>query len=347
MIVGVQGHDKVNIGMAQDAGFDCVEHLGQIVPLNMMRRGDSVKVGDFLQYLNRARDEDYPYLVISTAGDASAEDLRKIIRENADEIVKAGIPIYIENGMSGDDVRGYISNEFSDTRVLKEIVQWADKVCRKPLFGICVNTGYANLTAKNPRLLLEGAGNYLKLVHVNDNDGFINSMQMPYTFTKGRGDVTTDYYRLVGALAGMHYDERMIFDAVGLFNRTPASLMPAMLDMLANIAMYWLHIINYEGMLDGGRKIILFGAGRMAGNYMHIWGDRFKPAFLVDNDKDKWGTYHRGIEIKPPEAILEIPADERLVLLCNMRYEEIGMQLAMMGVEYAEYDDNYYDFIVQ
>lgn len=345
MIVGVREHKKVNLELATEAGFDCIEYEDQLVKLASLEHNLS-------EAIDNARRKSYPYIVITTIGKGTVAELKSVIKENASLIADAGIPIYIENGMDGDDVCGYISNEFSDTKAISELASWANKLfCSdnscKDLFGVCVNAGYVLLLAKSIRLSLEGAGDYLKLVHVNENDGFRNTYQMPYTFTKGRGDLTTDYHRFIGTLSRMNYDERMIFDVVGLFNRTPQMLIPNMLELQANVAMFWLHIIDYAGMLDCGRKIILFGAGRMASNFMLIWGDRFRPAFIVDNDKKKWGTLHRGVEVKAPEAILEVPEEERLVILCNMRYEEIGMQLDKMGVAYTEYDDNYYDFVVQ
>lgn len=348
MIVGIREHDKLDIRTVTEAGFDCLEEGNQIISIEELHDNTSKKGAvNFLNRLEIAKEKKYPYVVVETIGDFRISDIEEIIIKYASEIAEANIPIYIENGMSGNDAKGYIANDFSDTRAIYELAKRADDVCGKKLFGICVNTGYVNLLAKSFRIVLEGAGDKLKLIHVNDNDGFKNSHQMPYSFTKGRGDNTTDYYGFVGTLSRMNYDERMIFDTVGLFNRTPISLIPNMLNMLAGIAMYWLHIVNYEGMLDCGRKIILFGSGRMAGNYMNIWGDRFKPSFIVDNDKNKWGTLYQGIEVKSPEAILDVPEDERLVILCNMRYEEIGVQLDKMGVKYTEYDDNYYDFMPQ
>lgn len=342
MIVGVQEHEKVNNEFVSAAGFDFVELKEQNVELRAL-----VDEKNLYEYLEVAKRDSYPYLVISTLGKVSFSDFKDAINENAEIIRESGIPIYLENGVAGDDFSGYFGNDFSNTCNLSKYVEWANGRCNSNQFGICVNTGYVNLLSQSIRRVIEGAGNYLKLIHVNDNDGVRNTYQMPYSFTKGRGTVTTDYHKFVGALSKMKYDERIVFDTVGLLNRTPEILIPAMMDMLASIALFWLHIIDYGGMLDCGRKIILFGSGRMASNFMHIWGDRYKPAFMVDNDEKKWGSFHRGIEVKSPNAILDVPKDDRLVIICNTRYEEIGMQLDMMGVDYTEYDDNYFDFIIQ
>lgn len=80
------------------------------------------------------------------------------------------------------------------------------------------------------------------------------------------------------------------------------------------------------------RKIILFGSGLMFEDYMKKYGDRYRPAFLVDNDKNKWERTRMGIEIKRPEAILEIPDSKRLVIICSYYYKEIEPQLVSMGI---------------
>ena len=49
-----------------------------------------------------------------------------------------------------------------------------------------------------------------------------------------------------------------------------------------------------------------------------------------------------GVEIKSPEAILDIPAEQRNVWICNLNYDIIGNQLERMGIEYRCYRDLYF-----
>ncbi len=81
-----------------------------------------------------------------------------------------------------------------------------------------------------------------------------------------------------------------------------------------------------------GRQIILFGAGMMFEDYMKKCGDKYRPAFLVDNDESKWGRRRRGIEIRKPEAILEVAEGKRHLIICSYYYREIAKQLEQMGV---------------
>jgi len=341
MIVGVSESSKFNIDKVTAAGFDYIEANNQMLAL------EGLCEDDFAKRLSELSEIDNSYLVISTLGNVKMAELKALIEKCKDDIREANVPVYIENGMAGNDVSGYSYNDFTETRDIRKTVEFANKITNSELFGIAVNTGYTNLVAKNTRLVIEDAGEHLKLVHLNDNDGVSNSKQIPYTFTKGRGYQTTNWVKTIGALIRVQFEGRMVFDTEGLFNRMPERMADSMLKFLASIAMYWLHIIYFEEVLADDKQIILFGAGRMASNYLYVWGDKYKPSFLVDNNESKWGSTHRGFEIKSPEAILDVPEENRLVLICNAHHEEIGLQLRKMGVSYLKYNDNYYDFIPQ
>ena len=81
-----------------------------------------------------------------------------------------------------------------------------------------------------------------------------------------------------------------------------------------------------------GKKIILFGAGLMFEDYMKKYGDKYRPAFIVDNDENKWGRFRMGIEIRKPEEILEVPVEKRHLIICSFYYREISAQLENMGI---------------
>ncbi len=100
------------------------------------------------------------------------------------------------------------------------------------------------------------------------------------------------------------------------------------------------YLQKLTGMFEGckGKKIILFGSGMMFEDYMKKWGNRYRPAFLVDNDENKWERSRMGIPIKPPEALLEVSAQKRHLIICSFYYKEIEKQLLEMGIsEYRIY----------
>lgn len=94
------------------------------------------------------------------------------------------------------------------------------------------------------------------------------------------------------------------------------------------------YVKQLTGMFEDvkGKQIILFGSGKMFEDYMQKWGTRYRPAFLVDNDENKWGRKRMGLEIKTPKCILEVPDEKRRLIICSFYYKEIQKQLEEMGI---------------
>lgn len=88
---------------------------------------------------------------------------------------------------------------------------------------------------------------------------------------------------------------------------------------------------NVTSNLDG-RRIILFGSGRMAENYLAKYGGTYLPTFLIDNDAEKWGKKKNGIEIKNPIEINRLMDGTYRVVVAVKNYEPIISQLEKMGV---------------
>lgn len=91
----------------------------------------------------------------------------------------------------------------------------------------------------------------------------------------------------------------------------------------------------FWGLFDGaeGKTVILFGGGFMFEDYMKKYGRAYPPAFVADNDENKWGTTRRGIPIQKPETILNVPEGERHLIICSVHYRAIEQQLRQMGVK--------------
>ena len=82
----------------------------------------------------------------------------------------------------------------------------------------------------------------------------------------------------------------------------------------------------------GRKKIILFGAGVYCDRYMEKYGKDYLPAYIVDNDVDKWYKYKNNIEILPPCSFkLEKLSDIR-VIICARDTGSIERQLQGMGI---------------
>lgn len=79
------------------------------------------------------------------------------------------------------------------------------------------------------------------------------------------------------------------------------------------------------------RKVILFGTGKYFDIYMERFGERFKPAYAIDNSNDKQGTQKAGIEIASPLKLKEEKTKEVLVIICSRNFLDMIEQLQEMG----------------
>lgn len=300
--------------------------------------------------IDRAAEYGAGYVVVDTRGMETLCGLAETLSEVSEYAVSAGVRIYIENGYVCRNGVHY-HTESSNAAVLCGVVERLNAKAGKKnngsdgisQFGICINVGYANLLGINVREFITECGKHLAIMHMSDNNGISDQHQMPYTFTTGRGINSTDWCHIIGALYRLKFDGEIVFDTTGTFKRTPVRLHRAMLELLNGIYGEWEACFNIEKRLsEQGKNIILFGAGKMAENYMEAFGEKYPPLFLVDNNSKVWGTKRLGFEVKNPEAILEIPEERRNVWICNMYYDAIGLQLDKMGVEYNCYFDHYY-----
>ncbi|MEF9917337.1 MAG: LicD family protein [Lachnospiraceae bacterium] len=82
-----------------------------------------------------------------------------------------------------------------------------------------------------------------------------------------------------------------------------------------------------------GKIIVIFGAGNMFEDYMRRYGNQYRPAFIVDNGRNKWGKMSHGLMIHSPEELLTVPKESLRVIICNIYYREIVKQLDGMGIE--------------
>ncbi|MGN0316410.1 MAG: hypothetical protein ACI4E1_00570 [Lachnospira sp.] len=350
MKCGVQICDIIAVSSVQNAGFDYIELTEDKANDYKENKISGIEISGLyitedklFSALQLVREASADYLLINTDNMINSDGLSDAF-ENAKEMIEdMDIVILIQNGVIGDDVKGYKYGAFSDAQAIIQFVEYGNRLCENKPFKVAVDVGRANLLAKNIPVMIMELKEYVYLLHVNDNDGQKNLMQMPFTFTTGRGAWSTDWNKIWAAVMKCGKAEWIIFNSIGLLKRIPQTLQKAMLELQKAIYDKWMWQVNFEEVLKG-RKIVLFGSGGMAVNFIKVWGDRYKPEFIVDNNQSRWGISLLDCEIKSPEKILEIPEDKRLVLICNKYYNEIKTQLSSMGVRYECYNDEFYWF---
>lgn len=81
------------------------------------------------------------------------------------------------------------------------------------------------------------------------------------------------------------------------------------------------------------KKIVLFGAGGLAIDYIRKYGGLFSPVFIVDNDATKWNTTIWNIPIKEPMILQTLDKNDLLLIICMKNYSEVLNQLSDMNFE--------------
>ncbi len=80
------------------------------------------------------------------------------------------------------------------------------------------------------------------------------------------------------------------------------------------------------------RSFYLFGAGYLGNHFLNRYGIQYKPSGVIDNGRDKWGSYMNGIPVMSPECIR--PQD--CVIITSIYYIDMIAQLKSVG------NQNYY-----
>lgn len=220
-----------------------------------------------------------------------------------------------------EDVVGYIN-------ILNGI---AGREC----FGACFDVGHANVLGKNLREEIETLNRYLKVLHIHDNDGQMDSHQLPYSFLGSKSSCcTTDWNGFLLGLRKISYQGVLSFETFRSFTNVPGVLQGAMLSFLYEIGCNFSKVICFDELLEqmGTRKKIVFGAGKMLNVYMKEYGEKYPPELIVDNNASLWGTQKYGITIGKPQDIGKVPREDRKIIICNAYYEEIIEQLANMNI---------------
>ena len=92
-----------------------------------------------------------------------------------------------------------------------------------------------------------------------------------------------------------------------------------------------LDAFNVISNLDG-RRIVLFGSGRLAGWYLNMYGKDYPPIFLVDNHPKRWGCEINGFKIRKPDSITHLMQGTYRVVIAIKDFEPVVEQLKHMGI---------------
>lgn len=310
------------------------------------------KRGDLIEVLERTAEESIRlcgkagchYLVVRPlfAGVASGDEWL-VNREYYLRLAKAAkeynVMILLENqcrDVGGHLVRGICSD--ADT-----VNQWIDllnEACGEERFGFCLDTGVCNLCGQDMHEFVTRIGRRVKMVVLRECDGQHESAGLPFTSVYQRRS-RTDWLGLIRGLREIGFDGQLVLNIEDTAAAFSPILRPQLLVFAKSVAEYFKWQIEMENRLKLYRSIVLFGAGNMCRNYMKCYGEKYPPLFTCDNNQKLWGTSSYGLEVKPPDALKEIP-DDCGVFICNIYYQEIEKQLRNMGIRNIEFFNDEY-----
>lgn len=95
------------------------------------------------------------------------------VESYVDDFVKKSVDIWQQILNENPDINIYIENMFEQTPdVLKSV---AKGLCKNDNFGICLDWAHASLSKASPKLWAEELKDYVKHVHINDNNSDFDS----------------------------------------------------------------------------------------------------------------------------------------------------------------------------
>lgn len=306
--------------------------------------------------INLCGEMNCPYIVIPPVCCHASNETGWEINEEyylalADAALKNRVTILLQNQyfeFNGHLVKGAFSDnikaaEFIDR--INEYVQtrFAERKAgdfRMDVFGFCLDIGVCNICGQDMREYILPLGQRIKSVIIRDCDGQHDDALLPFTCVS-QNRSKTDWLSLIRGLREVAYDGQLVFDLKDTASAFRPLLIQPILKLAKTVADYFAWQIGIENQLKKYNSIVLFGAGNMCRDFMKCYGEKYPPLFTCDNNSGRWGESFCGLEIKPPDALLELSEDCG-IFICNIYYNEIAEQLKCMGVHNIEFFNNEY-----
>lgn len=79
------------------------------------------------------------------------------------------------------------------------------------------------------------------------------------------------------------------------------------------------------------KKLVLFGTGIYYDFFLERYGHKYRPAYAVDNNKEKWGRNKNGVLVCDPAVLREEKPENILIIVCSKKYQPILEQMKELG----------------
>lgn len=167
--------------------------------------------------------------------EAEWERTERFIHSVAPMAREMGITICIENlydGIGGHLVEG----PCCDAKKAVERIDRINDRYHAEVLGFCFDTGHANLIGIDFERFITALGPRLKALHIHDNDGAADLHQIPFTFTKTRGNKpSTDWDGFVRGLGNIRFDKTLSFETAPVLTAFPDEMKQDVLGFICKV----------------------------------------------------------------------------------------------------------------
>lgn len=249
---------------------------------------------------------------------------------------KYGVMLLLKNQTR--DAGGHLTRGIFSEAV--EAAEWIDRLNSElgyNAFGFCVDVGICNICGNDIQMFMNILGYRVRAVILRDNNGYEDESMLPFTYAGSE----TDWLGVIRGLRDIRFDGELAVDFSGTNSSFSPLLRPFLYPLVKRTAEYFQWQIEIENNLKKYKTFVLFGAGNMCRNYMKYYGEKYPPLFACDNNPKMWGMIFEGLEVKSPDVLKKLSKD-CCVVICNVYYREIAMQLREMGIKNIGYFNDEY-----
>ena len=179
---------------------------------------------------------DCPFLVLHPVHKLSREENLELFRKLIPAASKTGVKICMENMF----IRGEGENApFYDADIACGMIDELNASAGQSVFGICYDTGHANITGRDFYEDVLKFGDRLLCLHIHENDGLHDQHLIPYTQKQPKANATcADWEGLYKGLAEIHYRGTINFETHPALRIAPPELKEDVLKLTASVGRY-------------------------------------------------------------------------------------------------------------
>ena len=151
---------------------------------------------------------------------------------------KYGVTICLENMFAWIGSHG-VRRACADADEACRYIDTLNNMAGEDLFGFCYDVGHANLLGCNIYEDLKTLGKRVTVLHIHENDGWMDRHCIPYTYKAAGNKMNTDWEGFLNGLKEIGYEGPLNFETFASLKEVPTELVPEMLKLINSIGKYF------------------------------------------------------------------------------------------------------------